>query len=86
MDIHLKMHFAQPAILALAALATAHPGHEAEERRSAIAARAYRTQTKRALENCAATLQSRGIVQRGIERRAAEVAKQRIARRIPVNS
>ncbi|KAH8195520.1 hypothetical protein TruAng_010305 [Truncatella angustata] len=80
------MHFKKTSILALAALAAAHPGHEAEESRSAIAARAYRTQTKRALENCATSLQSRGILQRGIERRAAEVTSQRIARRIPVNN
>ncbi|KAK9416295.1 putative Intradiol ring-cleavage dioxygenase [Seiridium unicorne] len=71
------------AILALAAFAAAHPGHEAEERRSAFAARACRIQTKRALEKCAASLQSRGIVQRGFERRAAGVARQRISRRIP---
>jgi hypothetical protein len=80
------MLFNKSVILALAALAAAHPGHEDEERRSAIAARGYRTQTKRSLENCAASLQSRGVMQRGIERRATDFSKQRIARRIPVNS
>ncbi|KAK6074117.1 gpi anchored dioxygenase [Seiridium cupressi] len=71
------------AVLPLAAFAAAHPGHEAEERRSAFAARACRIQTKRALEKYAASLQSCGIAQRGFERRAARVSSQRISRRIP---
>jgi hypothetical protein len=40
----------------------------------------------RSLENCAASLAERGVFKHGIERRVAEVAKQRIARRIPVQS
>jgi hypothetical protein len=81
-----KMLFAQPFILALATLATAHPGHEEEEHRRAIAARAQTGATKRSLENCAASLESRGIFANGIQRRAAAMAKERIARRIPVQS
>lgn len=80
------MFFTKLVTLALASVAVAHPGHEAEEHRAAIAARTQRVNTRRALENCAASLQSRGHESRSIERRAAEAAKQRIARRIPVNS
>ncbi|KAI0126769.1 extracellular dioxygenase [Xylariales sp. AK1849] len=78
------MLFTKPIILALAALAAAHPGHEEEEHRRAIETRSQHAATKRALGNCAASLESRGVMKRGIERRAAEMAKQRIARRIPV--
>jgi hypothetical protein len=80
------MFFTKLVTLGLAAVATAHPGHEAEEHRAAIAARTQRVNTRRALENCAASLESRGHVARAVERRSAEAAKQRIARRIPVNS
>ncbi|KAK6200864.1 hypothetical protein LQW54_009448 [Pestalotiopsis sp. IQ-011] len=80
------MFFTKLVTLALASVAASHPGHEAEEHRAAIAARTQRVNTRRALENCAASLQSRGHEARSIERRAAEAAKQRIARRIPVNN
>ncbi|KAH8682074.1 extracellular dioxygenase [Xylariales sp. PMI_506] len=78
------MLFTKNVILALATLAAAHPGHEEQEHRAALASRAYRTATKRALDNCAAKLEARGVFSRGIERRAAEAARQRIARKIPV--
>lgn len=82
----LNMLFKKSLVLAFAALSAAHPGHEEQERRAVINTREYRAKTARALENCSAKLQARGDFQRGIERRVAEVAKQRIARRIPVQS
>lgn len=78
------MLFKSSVIIAFLALASAHPGHEAEEHRQAIAARATNLSNKRALANCADSLASRGIYTRGIERRKAELAKQRMAKRIPV--
>lgn len=73
-------------ITALLAVVAAHPGHEAEEHRQAVAARATIASTKRALDNCAASLTARGVSTRGIERRKAEIARQRMAKRIPVAS
>ena len=49
------MFFTKLVTLALASVAAAHPGHEAEEHRAAIAARTQRVNTRRALENCAAS-------------------------------
>jgi Flp pilus assembly protein TadB len=80
------MLFTKSIVLALATLAAAHPGHEEEEHRRAIAARSQNAATKRSLENCAASLQARGVLDRGVQRRSAEMAKQRIARRIPIQS
>lgn len=79
------MFFSKAIILGLAALAAAHPGHEDSEYRQAVAARANTRANKRALEGCAAQLQSRGIAARGIERRRATVEKQRQARDIPID-
>lgn len=78
------MWFTKSFILSLAALAVAHPGHEEEEHRQALAARSERIQTKRALDNCAASLKARGVYSQAVERRKAELAKLRIAKRIPV--
>lgn len=73
-------------LVGLAALATAHPGHEAEELAHAIKSRETVHSGKRALENCAAKLQSRGITSRSVERRSAAVNKRRAEKRIDVNS
>ncbi|KAI0799384.1 Intradiol ring-cleavage dioxygenase [Xylaria sp. FL0064] len=78
------MFFTKTLILSLAALAAAHPGHEEEEKRQAIAARSTITANKRALNNCAASLNKRGIYSAAAERRAAEVARQREARGLPL--
>lgn len=74
------------AVLAgLAALATAHPGHEAEELAHAVKSREAAHAGKRALDNCAAKLQSRGVTGRSVERRSATVIKHRAEKRIDVN-
>lgn len=80
------MLFTKAAILGLAALAAAHPGHEEAEHRHAIAARANTQANKRALEGCAAKLESRGVTARAIERRKATMARHREDKRIPVDS
>lgn len=79
------MHFTKAAILGLATLAAAHPGHEEAEHRQAIAARANIQANKRALEGCAAKLDSRGVSARAIERRKATLAEHRRTKRIPVD-
>lgn len=79
------MFFSKAIVLGLAAVAAAHPGHEDSEYRHAVAARANTQANKRALEGCAAQLESRGIAARGIERRRATVEKHRQARGIPVD-
>lgn len=76
------MFFSRAIILGLAALAAAHTGHEDSEYRQALAARANTQANKRALEGCAAQLQSRGIAARGMERRRATVEQHRQARGI----
>lgn len=79
------MLFTKAIILAIAALAVAHPGHEDEERRQAIKSRAERATKKRALEGCASKLETRGINSRAIERRKGAVEAHRKAKRVPVN-
>lgn len=78
------MHFSKSFILAFAALTAAHPGHEAEEFAEALAARSNFVSGKRALDACASKLEARGVFARGMERRKAEMTRQRIARRIDV--
>ncbi|KAI0438646.1 Intradiol ring-cleavage dioxygenase [Xylaria telfairii] len=80
------MFFTKSLILSLAALAVAHPGHETEEKRQAIAARSTMAANKRALGNCASSLNKRGIHTAAAERRQAEVERQRIARGLPLNN
>lgn len=80
------MIFTQTIILGLVALASAHPGHEEEERRHAIESRSARASNKRALESCAAKLEARGITARAAERRSNTVAKHRKMKRIAENS
>ncbi|OTA98196.1 hypothetical protein M426DRAFT_326178 [Hypoxylon sp. CI-4A] len=80
------MFFTKSVILSLAALAAAHPGHEEEERRQAIAARATNFANHAALQQCAPKLEASGVYARATERRQAEVARQRIARRIPAGA
>ncbi|KAI1427951.1 Intradiol ring-cleavage dioxygenase [Xylaria sp. FL1777] len=77
------MFFTKTLVLSLAALAAAHPGHEEQEKRQAIAARSTIAANKRALNNCAASLNKRGIHSAAAERRQAEVAKLRKARGLP---
>lgn len=72
-------------IACLVAVAAAHPGHEEEEHRHAVAARANTQANKRALEGCAGKLQSRGISDRAIQRRSETLKKHREARGIPVD-
>lgn len=76
------MLLTQVIIAGLAALATAHPGHEEAELAHAIKARANTQSTKRALENCAAKLAERGVTARSVERRSATLAKHRAEKRI----
>ncbi|KAH8662373.1 Intradiol ring-cleavage dioxygenase [Xylariales sp. PMI_506] len=76
------MLFSKSVVLALASLAAAHPGHEEEEHAKALAARDQFIAGKRALQACAEKLEA--LNNRGIERRKATLAKERIARRIPV--
>ncbi|KAI0973031.1 Intradiol ring-cleavage dioxygenase [Xylaria arbuscula] len=81
------MFFTKALILSLAASAAAHPGHEEAEKRQAIAARSTMAANKRALNNCAASLNKRGVYSAAAERRQAEVTRQREARGLPlVNS
>ncbi|KAI0458922.1 Intradiol ring-cleavage dioxygenase [Xylaria acuta] len=75
------MFLTKVLILGLAALAAAHPGHEEEEKNQAIAVRSTMAANKRALDNCAASLGKRGIHSAAAERRQAEVARQRRAKR-----
>lgn len=76
------MIFNKAVLLSLAALAAAHPGHEEEEHLHAIKSRSAHIANKRALENCAAKLEARGVTARNIERRKATLAKHRKAKRI----
>ncbi|GAW15798.1 hypothetical protein ANO14919_052200 [Xylariales sp. No.14919] len=80
------MFFTKTLVLSLAALAAAHPGHEQEEKRQAIAARSTMAANKRALDNCAASLSKRGFHSAAAERRRAEVERQRISRGLPINN
>lgn len=80
------MIFTKTMILSLAALAAAHPGHEKEEHLQAIKARDAHVSNKRALENCAAKLEARGVSARAMERRRAAVTAQRKAKRIAEDS
>lgn len=75
------MFFTKSIILALAACAVAHPGHEAKE---ALAGREVYHNNKRALDACATKLEA--LQTRGVERRKAEMERQRAARGIPINS
>lgn len=79
------MLFTQVILAGLAALATAHPGHEDAERAHAIKTREASRSTKRALENCSAKLQARGITARSVERRSATLAKHRTQKRIDLS-
>lgn len=79
------MFFSPVILLGLTAVVAAHPGHQESEYHQALAARTNTKANKRALEGCAAQLQSRGIAARGIERRRATVEKHRQARDIPVD-
>ncbi|KAI0474188.1 Intradiol ring-cleavage dioxygenase [Xylaria cf. heliscus] len=80
------MFFTKALILSLTALAAAHPGHEEEEKRQAIAARSIMAANKRALDNCASSLAKRGIHSAAAERRQAEVERQRMARGLSLNN
>ncbi|KAJ4403091.1 hypothetical protein N0V82_010704 [Gnomoniopsis sp. IMI 355080] len=77
------MIFNKAIILSLAALAVAHPGHEEEEHLHAIKSRDTHMSNKRALQNCAAKLEARGVTARSVARRQETVAKHRKAKRIP---
>jgi hypothetical protein len=77
------MHFSKAFVLAFAAFAAAHPGHEDAEAAQALKSRQVYHANKRALEACGTKLSA--LHARGVERRTAEVAKHRIARRIAVN-
>lgn len=79
------MFFSKAILLGLAVLASAHPGHEEEEHRQALAARASTQANKRALEGCASKLDARGVNARAVERRKAAVAQHRQAKRLPVD-
>jgi hypothetical protein len=80
-----NMYFTKVLILSLASLAVAHPGHEEEERRQAVAARSAMAANKRALDKCSSFLAKRGIQTAAAERRQAEVDKQRRARGLPLD-
>lgn len=79
------MLFSKSLILSLAALASAHPGHEEEERRHVLASRATALNTKRALQNCASRLDARGFHEKAAHRREAELERLRVARGLDVH-
>lgn len=79
------MLFTKAVLLGLAALATAHPGHEEDEYRQAIRSRAERANNKRALDACASKLEARGVYARANERRRATLETHRKAKRIPLD-
>lgn len=79
------MLFTKATILALAAVAVAHPGHEEEERRHAIKSREVKANTRRALSDCASKLEARGLNARAIERRRETMEAHRKTKRIPVD-
>lgn len=79
------MILTQAILAGLAALATAHPGHEDAEHAHAVRHREATHSHKRALENCAAKLQTRGVTSRSVERRSATLAKHRAQRGISLD-
>jgi hypothetical protein len=76
------MLFTKATVLAFAALTVAHPGHEEEERRQAVKARAEMANSRRALANCASKLEARGLNARAVERRRATMEAHRKTKRI----
>lgn len=79
------MILTQAILVGLAALATAHPGHEDAEHAHAVRTREATHSNKRALENCAAKLAERGVSARSVERRSATLAKHRSEKRISLD-
>ncbi|KAI1265799.1 Intradiol ring-cleavage dioxygenase [Xylariaceae sp. FL1019] len=74
------MIFTKSFLLSLAALASAHPGHEHHERSQVVEGRSTFAANKRALDNCASKLAARGVYSAAAERRQAELERQRVAR------
>lgn len=67
------------AILALAALVTTHPVHDAGRRLQAVEARVALANTNRTLKDCAPYLEAQGVNARAMERRKATFNAHRAA-------
>lgn len=76
------MVFTEVAVLALAALATAHPVHDAGQPQ-VVEARIALANTNRTLEGCAPYLEAQGVNARAMERRNATFNAHRAAQGSP---